>query len=214
MRLGHAAAAALLPLLVALGVVPAADAAVAARAATTELSLGADPAYADNDTTLRIQLTSDGGQPLAGAQVTLERRTSQAWAPIGTVTTDANGRAGQVVTLGRAAGDNVFRATFAGDEAHEPATRQTRVELKRRGSRVVVGGPGKVVDGRSVVVRVRWTAADDMPVAATVELYRSLAGGPWKKARTLTTGDTQHFDHVGNRARAAIRPRACDRYCD
>ena len=213
MRLGPAAAAALLSLLLALGVVPTADAGGAppaaagggARAAPTELSLHAEPAYADRDTTLRVQLAGDAGEPVAGAQVTLERRTSQAWTPIGTVTTDENGRAGQAVTLSRAAGDNVFRATFAGDEAHGPATRQTRVELKRRASRVVVAGPGKVVDGRSVVVRVRWTTAGDQPVAGTVKLYRSLAGGPWKRVRTLTTGDD-------GRARIRTTPRQDSRW--
>ncbi|MBI2244819.1 MAG: M15 family metallopeptidase [Nocardioides sp.] len=205
MRLGPAAAAALLSLVVALGVAPTADALVPARAATTELSLQADPAYADNDTTLRVQLAGDGGQPVAGAEVTLERRTSQVWAPIGSVTTDENGRAGQVVTLSRAAGDNVFRATFAGDETHEPATRQARIDLKRRASRVFVGGPGSVVDGRSVVVRVRWRTGNDKSVAGTVKLFRSLAGGPWKKVRTLTTGDD-------GRGRIEVKPRQDSRW--
>ncbi|MFC5495547.1 M15 family metallopeptidase [Nocardioides caricicola] len=31
---------------------------------------------------------------------------------------------------------------------------------------------------------------------------------------TYGTGDTQHFDYVGSYSRAAVAPRACDRYCD
>jgi hypothetical protein len=31
---------------------------------------------------------------------------------------------------------------------------------------------------------------------------------------TYGNGDTQHFDYVGSHARAAVAPRACDRYCD
>ena len=209
MRLGSAAATALLSLLVVLGALPAAGpaagAVVAARAGATELSLQADPAFADNDTTLLVRLTGGGGEPVMGGQVTLERRTAQTWAPIGTVTTDDSGRAGQAVTLSRTAGDNVFRATFAGDETHDGSTRQTRVELKRRASRVVLAGPGEIVDGRSVVVRIRWTTSNGEPVAGTVKLYRSLAGGPWKKVRRLTTGED-------GRARIDVTPRQDSRW--
>jgi 5-hydroxyisourate hydrolase-like protein (transthyretin family) len=206
MHLGHAVVVASLSLLVAVGVMPPTQAvSEGARAATSLLSLAADPAYADTETTLHVQLTGEGGQPVAGAQVALERRTSQTWTPLASVTTDENGRAARTVTVSRAAGDNVFRATFAGDQAHEPATRQIRVELRRRGSRVVVGGPEKVVDGRSVPVRVRWTTTNGTPVPGTVKLYRSLAGGRWKKVRTLTTGDD-------GRAQVSATPRQDSRW--
>jgi 5-hydroxyisourate hydrolase-like protein (transthyretin family) len=186
MHLGHRLAVGLLAVLVGVGLfVPA----HAARAATTTLSLAADPGYADTDTTLRVDLVDAAGAGVSGAAVAIERRTAGTWTPVATVTTDEAGHATQPVTLSRTSGDNVFRATYAGDETHDAATAQTSVALDRRGSRVVVDGPQKVVDGRSVPVRVRWTTINDQPVAGVVKLYRSLDGGPWRKVSTLRTGD-------------------------
>jgi 5-hydroxyisourate hydrolase-like protein (transthyretin family) len=186
MHLGHRLSIGLLAVLVGVGLFAPAH---AARAATATLSLAADPAYADTETTLRIDLVDEGGAGVAGATVDLARRTAGAWASVGTVTTDGAGHATQVVTLSRTDDDNVFRGIYAGDETHDPATAQTSVTLKRRASRVVVSGPGQVVDGRSVPVKVRWTSADGRPVAGRVKLSRSLGDGPWRTIRTLRTGD-------------------------
>jgi 5-hydroxyisourate hydrolase-like protein (transthyretin family) len=185
MHLGHRLAVGLLAVLVGAGLFAPAH---AARAAAPRLSLAAGPAYADTDTTLRIDLVDEGGAGIPGAAVAIERRTAGAWAPVATVTTDEAGHATQSVTLSTVSGDNVFRGTYAGDETHDPATAQTSVALKRRASRVVLSGPGKVVDGRSVPIRVGWTTANDQPVAGAVKLYRSLGDGPWRKVRTLQTG--------------------------
>ncbi|HYF72997.1 MAG TPA: hypothetical protein VD864_09255, partial [Nocardioides sp.] len=205
MRLGHAVSVGLLSLAVAVGLAPPAPAAPAPRAAPSELSIQADPAYADTETRVRVRLTGAGGEPVAGAQVTLERSTSGAWTPIATLTTGEDGWAAQPVTLSRVPADNVFRATFAGDGTHDAATRQARAELKRRTSRVVVGGPEKVVDGRSVAVTVRWTTSGGTPVAGKVRLYRSLGGGAWRLLRTLGTGDD-------GRARISTTPRQDSRW--
>jgi 5-hydroxyisourate hydrolase-like protein (transthyretin family) len=204
MQLGRAVVVGLLSVVVAVGSTSPALAAPG-RLATTELSLAGDPAYADTETTLRVQLADPGGAPVAGAEVVLERSTAGAWTPVATVTTGADGRAAQTVTLSRTPGDNVFRATYAGDDAHDPASRQAQVDLERRTSRVVLGGPGQVVDGRSVDVGVRWTTSEGAPVSGGVKLYRSLGGGSWRLVRTLTTGED-------GRAQVATTPRQDSRW--
>lgn len=186
MHLGRRSAIGLFCVLFGAGLFIPAD---AARAAQSELSLDANRAYADAETTLRIDLVGDGGAGIANAPVTVERRTAGGWTPVATVTTDESGHATQPVTLSRSPGENVFRGSYAGNGSHDPVTGQTSVALVRRGSRVVVRGPGTVVDGSSVPVRVRWTTANGRPVAGAVRLYRSLDGGRWRTVRTLRTGD-------------------------
>jgi hypothetical protein len=53
--------------------------------------------------------------------------------------------------------------------------------------------------------RVAWRTRSH-PVVALMARH----GFRW----TYGLGDTQHFDYVGSRARAAVLPRPCDRYCD
>ncbi|HEU5037396.1 MAG TPA: M15 family metallopeptidase [Nocardioides sp.] len=171
----------------------------------SELSLEARPAYAGNDTTLQLTLTTAAGDRVSDARLALERRTDGAWAPVGTVTTDADGRASQPVRLERSPGDNVVRATYAGDAEHDPAAGQVQIALKRRGSKVVVRGPETVKDGRSVPVRVRWTTGSGEPVAGTVRLFRALDGGRWQQVRTL------HTDADG-RAEIRTTPRQDSRW--
>jgi 5-hydroxyisourate hydrolase-like protein (transthyretin family) len=179
--------------------------AYAAQAGPTRITLDAQPGYAGTETTLQVLLAEKGGAPVANAQVSVERRTGGAWAEVGTLTTDQDGRATQRITLDRASGDNVFRATYAGDEGYEPATTQQRIDLKRRGSRVRVGGPSEVKDGRTTSITVRWTTTNGQPVAGRVKVHRSLAGGPWKRVRTLTTGDD-------GRATLRTKPRQDSRW--
>lgn len=205
MQLGHAVTAGLLAIVVAVGLASPAPAAPAARADASQLTLRAEPAYADTDTTLRLQLTDGAGAPLAGAQVTIERSTAGTWTPVATVTTGQDGTAGQQVRLSRVRADNVVRVTYAGDETHDAATRQLQVELVRRTSRVVLGGPGQVVDGRSVDVTVRWTTGGGAPVPGRVKVFRSLDGSRWRLVRTVTTGDD-------GRARVATTPRVDSRW--
>jgi 5-hydroxyisourate hydrolase-like protein (transthyretin family) len=177
----------------------------AARAVSTELSFDSRPAYAGNETTLHITLTTDAGEPVGTADLALERHTSGTWVPIGTVTTDAAGRASQRLRLERYPTDNLVRATYAGDADHAPTAARTRLALNRRDSKVVVHGPKRVVDGESVPVKVRWTTHSGEPVEGTVKLSRSLAGGRWKKVATLQTG-------AHGRAQVRVMPRQDSRW--
>ena len=177
----------------------------AARVATSELSFDARPAYEGNETALRIALTTGAGDPVPNAQVTLERRTSGTWNPIGTVTTDSDGRATQRLRLERTTADNLVRATYAGDADHAPVTDRTRLELKRRSSTVVVRGPSEVTDGESVPVRVVWRTRSGVPVEGTVKLFRALGRGPWERVRTL------HTDAHG-RVEIVVTPRTDSRW--
>ena len=163
--------------------------ATAAAAPTpTQLELQASPAYADSETTLRIRLLAGTGEPIAGAPVELERRQGESWVPLGTVVTDAEGRATHPVVLGRAGKDNAVRARYAGTEEHAAVSERAQLQLKRRGSVLRLEAPGKVKDGRSVTVRVRWTAQGGVPVAdGKVTVQRSLAGGRWTQVRTVRT---------------------------
>ncbi|WP_296603755.1 M15 family metallopeptidase, partial [Nocardioides sp.] len=165
----------------------------------------AEPASADTDTTVRLQLADGGGAPVAGAPVTLERSTGDGWSPVATVTTSPDGTASQPVRLSRVPADNVVRATYAGDETHDAAARQVQVELTRRSSRVTLGGPDTVVDGRSVAITVRWTTGAGAPVPGRVKIYRSLDGARWRLARTVTTGDD-------GRGRLTTTPRVDSRW--
>lgn len=181
--------------------------AVAAQVAATELRLDAKPVYAGNRTTLTIDLATGAGDPVTNAEVTLERRTGGEWAPVGTVTTDEQGHAAQDLAVQRTTADNQVRASYAGDADHEPGQAQTRLPIKRRGSTVVVRGPGRVKDGSRVPVRVRWTTGRGNPVEGTVKLFRSLGGGRWKKVRTLHT-DADGLAKVVTRPRQDSRWRA------
>src|SRR5207244_1087607 len=68
-------------------------AAQAARATASEVTIDAQPAFADEESTLRMALTDADGGPLAGAALTVERRTGDTWEPVSVVTTDETGRA-------------------------------------------------------------------------------------------------------------------------
>jgi 5-hydroxyisourate hydrolase-like protein (transthyretin family) len=177
----------------------------AARATVTELSLDAAPAYADGATTLRLDLVDAGGAGVPNASVAIERRTAGWWTPVATVTTDQDGHATQPVTLSRSKDDNIFRGSYAGDATYGPTDGQTQVDLKRRASKVVVHGPAKVVDGRSVPIQVRWTALSGQPVAGAVRLFRSLSDGRWRKVETLATG-------ADGRAEVRVTPRQDSRW--
>lgn len=203
MHLGHRTVVGILSVLLGVGLVAPIQSASAAT--PTVVSVGADAAFADTETTLRVGLADEAGAPLANAPVVVERRTADAWAPVATVVTDTSGRATLPVRLSRNADDNVLRGSYAGDVTYAPSRAQTRIDLKRRASKVVVGGPSTVVDERSVAVKVRWRTAQGQPVAGRVDLYRSLAGGKWKRVRALRTGDD-------GRAQIRTRPRHDSRW--
>jgi 5-hydroxyisourate hydrolase-like protein (transthyretin family) len=161
----------------------------AADPVPTALSLASSPAYAGAETALEVTLVTDAGEPVAGAAVTLERRIGDTWTPLGTVTTDAEGRAAQPVEVRKRRSENLVRASYAGDTEHAPATAQARLELKRRNSTVVLRGPASVVDGRSVPVRVRWTTRSGAPVQGVVTILRARGRGPWREVRDVVTDE-------------------------
>lgn len=202
MRLGRHVLLVLLGLAVAIGVL----AAPAAAATPTALAMGTSATYADATTTLRLDLRTSAGGPVAGAAVTVERRVGGAWRAFAAATTDAAGHAEVAARVGRVAADNVFRASYAGDATYAPATASGAVPIERRDSKVTLTAPKRVVDGRAVTLAVRWTTGAGQPVRGSVRLYRRLPGQQrWRLAGTLTT------DRQG-RARLVVRPRLDTRW--
>lgn len=180
-------------------------AAQAARATPTTVSIGGPADFAGEETTLRVGLTDPEGAPVVGAAVTVERRTGEAWETVSVVTTDDNGLARLPVVLERKRDRNVFRATYAGDDVHDPGAAQQRIALKRRASAVRLGGPREVKDGRAVAINVLWTTPGGEPVAGRVKVYRSVAGGHWRLDRVVTT-------RADGRATFQTTPRADSRW--
>ncbi|MGZ4456478.1 MAG: M15 family metallopeptidase [Nocardioides sp.] len=210
MQLGRMLVTSVLTVLLAAGL--GAPGALAAPTAAddpgaTTLTLTGRPVHAGESTPLQVDLVQAADQaPVAGAQVLVERRSGGAWTQVGLLTTDDAGHASLAQTLARDAADNVFRATYAGDATHAAAQAgPVQVALVRRASRLVVGGPGSVVDERQVVVRVRWSTGSGDPVAGPVRLMRRAPGGDWTPAATLRTG--QH-----GTAEVSVRPRTDTRW--
>lgn len=159
-----------------------------ARAATvTTLTLSAPAAYADTTTTLGLLLADDVGTPIAAGQVLLERQTAGTWQPVGTLVTDAEGRAFADLTVSRIPEDNRVRAKYAGDADHAPITQEGALPIKLRAAKASLSGPAKVVDEKSVRLRVRWRTANGQPLAGTVRVYRKLPGGPWRSYAVIAT---------------------------
>jgi hypothetical protein len=170
------------------------------------LTLTGEPTYADRSTPLRIALVREDGSPVAGGQVTVERRTDGTWTQAAVVATDEKGQGTLDVTLARDRADNRFRASWAGDAtATGSESGEVPVALERRTSTVRVSGPDEVVDERTVQVHVRWVAGRDVPVRGTVRLMRRNAGGDWKLADRLSTDDE-------GRASLTVRPREDTRW--
>ena len=162
----------------------------AAEASPSLLTLDSAPRYADADISIVVTLAEQGsGSPVGDAEVVVERRVDGAWSEVAAVSTDEDGRATVVQTLARDADDNVFRATYDGDEVHDAAgSGRFRAPLLRRESVVSVGGRERVVDERPVVVRVRWRTRTGLPVPGRVQLWRRNAGDDWRVFRRVRTG--------------------------
>ncbi|WP_122816728.1 M15 family metallopeptidase [Nocardioides pantholopis] len=172
----------------------------AAPAATT-LVLSGTGGTAGATTTLALELRTTDGRPVAGATVLVERASGGGgWAPVGTVGTDAAGRATLPATIDRVPARNAFRASWAGDTTYAGAAAATQVRLTRLGSSLAVTGPGSVTDGASVDLQVTWRTVDGQPVAGPVRLQRRNAGGKWRTVTTLRTGPD-------GTARLRVRPR-------
>lgn len=169
------------------------------------LSVTAKRRYAGDEAPVTVHLHDDAGQPLAGQPVLLERRTDGTWREVASLTTDEEGRARTAVELSREPRDNRVRATYAGDGTTPPdSTGVVGLELRRRNARVVVGGPGRVVDERSVAVKVRWTTGQGEGVSGPVVLERRV-DGRWRRQARLETGP-------GGRAQVVVTPREDSRW--
>jgi hypothetical protein len=177
----------------------------AGAATTTTLALSAPATPADATTTLTVALGDETGAPVAGAQVLLERVTGGAWQPVGTVVTDAAGRASADLAVSRVADDNRVRASYAGDATHPPVVQEGSLPIRLRQAKVTLDGPSKVVDERSATLRVRWRTADGVPVAGDVRLFRKRPGARWQAYGVVTT------DAAG-RATLAVTPRSDTRW--
>ncbi|WP_193610283.1 M15 family metallopeptidase [Nocardioides lijunqiniae] len=193
---------AVVSVLLAVTAVPAS----AAAPAPTALTLTAPGGYADASTSLTVVLTHSGGSPLAGVQVVVERRVAGVWQPAGTVATDAAGAAPLGQVLRRVAGDNVWRATYAGDATYAPASSpQVVAPLTRRRGLATLRVPRRVVDERAVTARVRWQTTTGVPVVGTVRLQRRTPGRGWRAAGSFTT-------RADGRVSIRLRPRVDTRY--
>jgi 5-hydroxyisourate hydrolase-like protein (transthyretin family) len=175
-----------LAIVLALGAPPA----HAAASSPSLLTLDSAPRYADVATAIVVRLADQGnGSPIAEAQVLVERRVDGDWSEVSVVVTDEDGRATVGQTLARDADDNVFRATYDGDDLHEAASSGAyRAPLRRRETVVSVGGPDRVVDEQQVAVRVRWRTRSGLAVPGRVQLWRRKGGDDWRRFRRVRTG--------------------------
>ncbi|VXB91752.1 M15 family metallopeptidase [Nocardioides sp. AX2bis] len=168
----------------------AAAPAAAADPVPTTLTLSGSRAYAGTATTLRATLLDDAGAPVADAPVVVERRTADDWREVATLTTGAGGEAVLEEVLDRTPRTNAFRASYAGDAVRAAAASgPTEVTLRRRHSVLRVLGPDSVVDERSATLQVQWRTRQGEGVPGRVVLMRRDAGGTWRTARRLTTGE-------------------------
>ncbi|WP_426243464.1 M15 family metallopeptidase [Nocardioides sp. LHG3406-4] len=158
------------------------------QAATgTVTSMTGTSARAGETTSLGIAVTDAAGTPLPGVLVTVERLAGGAWAPVGEVVTDAQGHAAIDAALARSAGDNVFRAAYAGDATYTPSSSgAVPIALVRRASILTLTAPPVVVDEQSVQLVVGWRTDSGEGVAGPVQV-QLLQGGRWLDVATPTT---------------------------
>ena len=180
--------------------------------APTTLALSATKTYAGRDTTLTVTGLSGGPEPLPQASVRIERRVDGSWRPAGELVTGEDGTVEVERTMSRSSGDNRFRASYDGDEAHASSTSGVVVAtLARREGVVRLTGQTTVVDGRRVKLRVLSRTRSGETVRGDVRVLRRLAGKAggngktWREVRTVTTGGK-------GRARIKVRPRADTRW--
>lgn len=165
-------------------------------AAPTSLILATEPTHAGNEATLAITVASQG-DPVPSAPVTLERRLDGEWTAIGTVTTDAKGRATQPVLVRKEPGNNLVRARYAGDATHDPQTTRYRLPIRKRNGKVTIDAPRELIDERSARIGVRWTTGEGEPVAdGVVRLEKRITRGEWRLVEKL---------HTNTEGRAATR---------
>lgn len=195
-----------LGLLVGLGLVlPLVSVTPAQAADPTVLSLTTTQGYAGAMAPLQVAMTASDGSPVAGASVVLERRDDGAWAPVTTAVTDEQGQVRVTARRDKSRWNNTFRATFAGDPAHDPATASANAPLIRRMGVVVISGPRSVVDEKSVRLTVTSRSSTYAAVSGLAYVDRAVSGGSWARYKTVRT------DAAG-KASFVTRPRTDTRW--
>ncbi len=207
--LATAVAAVVVPVLTLAPSAGASAGPAAADPIATETTITGPADYADKMTPLDVAITAGGGSPVVNAAVVVQRRVDGTWRPAQAepVVTDATGHARVPVRLKRDASDNVFRASYAGDVALNYAPSESgpvRISLKRRGSRIGLGGPHQVVDEKTVTLKVLWRTASGIPIPGKVNLYRR-SNGTWIRHTSGRTG-------ADGRTSFRLRPRSDSRW--
>ncbi|WP_370289474.1 M15 family metallopeptidase [Nocardioides sp.] len=180
-----------------------------AAPAPTVLALSAPVQFAGQSTTLGVVLT-DGGQPVAGAAVTVERWNGSAWAPLTTAgpggvgTTDAAGSLDVEVVVDRDPARNRVRATFAGDADHAASTTEYTLPLRQRPTRTWLGGPTRVVDEQVLSLALLRRTSTGVGVPGPVTLQR-WNGSAWVRVLTANAGSD-------GRVVVRVRPRTDTRF--
>ena len=159
----------------------------ATAAPPTGLSLTSRAGFAGADAPLAVRLLADDGTPVAGASVLVERRDDGTWRRVAVVVTDEQGLASTSATRRRDPARNVFRATYAGDDTHDAATARTTSAIRPRAGAVTLTGPAKVVDERSVRLRVVSRTVAGEAVPGVVRIERAVTGEPWRSVRSVRT---------------------------
>ena len=189
----------LLALTLGLLTLPALPHAFAAGASPTTLQLSA-PATVRRGAVLPLTatLSTDGAAPVAGVPVAFERDAGAGWLRIGTATTGADGRARLVVPAPARAS---YRATYAGNPAHQPAASAVvTVDVVVVSSAITLGGTAVLVDEHRGTLRIRWSGADALAVRGRARLWLHEARRPWRAGPVLATD-------ANGLASVPVRPR-------
>jgi 5-hydroxyisourate hydrolase-like protein (transthyretin family) len=170
------------------------------------LRLAVPPAaYAGQQVVLAVAVTDAVGAPVSGEPVLIERSDGTTWTTLATVPTDASGTATLPVTLARTSAQNRVRASLPDRTTTPPAPVEAVLPLLRRGARLTLTGPARVVDERPVTFTATWSADSGEPVAGRVAVQRRIGAGAWTTVATLTTG-------ADGRARLTLTPREDSRW--
>lgn len=209
---GWPLAALIVVLVIALTTVPGTASSADTAAAPTSLVLTAPASgKVTGPATLTATLTSND-TPVAGAAVRFDQLSDGVWTTVGTGTgtTDTQGVVSYDATLTGTA--NTFRADYDGNDLFLAAeSNQVRVPAKKYSTRLVLGGPEKLVDGHSTTVTVSWLAVSGKPVTGPVQIERRLTGSTWHRYKTVRTdADGRTSLRVAPRVDSRWRAHAAD----
>ena len=142
------------------------------------------------DATVRaIVRRADDGAPVPGVPVRIERRRDGSWVPMGTFTTDDDGRAATTATVRQAPRDNRFRAVLPGTATVAPATSEVAgIDPVPAETELRVAGPARIIDETTVTLTFRWQARDGRPVPGVARVWSRAAGQDWRAGPRLRFG--------------------------